>query len=91
MCFSSAFGVVMVRTQALVIVRRPEVSAEAHRLDVVHYSGSVIALSAQRIELEEAIAILAPAMCVVAMLNDTSLVHLLALARLRHPWHRVCL
>jgi hypothetical protein len=28
---------------------------------------------------------------VITMLNDTPLMHLLALARLRHPWHRVCL
>jgi hypothetical protein len=86
--FASAFAVVAACAQRLMVVCVPELSAQAHRLDVVHYSGSVVALRADRVELEEAIAIATPAVCVVAMLNNTSLMHLLSLARLRHPGHR---
>lgn len=46
MCFASALSVVMVCTQSLMVVCVPELTAEAHRLNVVDYSGSVVALRA---------------------------------------------
>jgi hypothetical protein len=87
-CLASALAIVAACAQRLMVVCVPELSAQAHRINVIHYSGSVVALSADRVELKEAVAVLAPAVCVIAMLDNTSLMHLLALAWLRHPGHR---
>lgn len=50
--FAPALSVVMVSAQRLVVVRLPELTAKAHRRDVVHYTSCVVTFSAQRIELQ---------------------------------------
>jgi len=73
--------------QWLVVKWLPEVTTEAHWLDVVYYLCHLPALHAQRMFTEEGTSVLAPRCTVVPWLLVSPLVHLLARLWVRHAWH----
>lgn len=71
----------------MVVAWPPEVTSEAHWLDVVHDRGDRLAHDAQRMLGEVRLAVAPPLRCVVPRLLVTARVHRLTLKWVRHPRH----